>query len=104
MYNTANISALVSTYNREDTIRNTIKSMISQTVPLTEIIVVDDGSTDRSESIDFEIVDSSTRAKTKAKYLKQGNAGESAAPNLGLTHATKDWIAINDIRRSMEAE
>lgn len=82
-------SIIVPVFNREDLIKSTIDSIVNQKYLDYEIIVVDDGSTDLT-------------IKTLEKYgdritvLHQDNKGPGAARNLGITHATGEYITFLD--------
>ena len=86
---TISISAVIPAYNAEKYIARTLNSVLSQTVPVCEIIVVDDGSTDATA----EVVRSFGEAVT---LIQQPNAGVSAARNTGIQAAKGDWIAFLD--------
>jgi glycosyltransferase involved in cell wall biosynthesis len=83
------ISIIIPTYNAEPYIGETLDSVLSQTYPRREIIVVDDGSTDRTPQC-LEAYSSTIR------YLRQENAGAGAARNAGLKAASGDYIAFLD--------
>ncbi|MDE3270652.1 glycosyltransferase family 2 protein [Pseudoalteromonas sp. G4] len=83
------ISVVIPLYNKEAYIRRAIESVICQTYPATEIIVVDDGSTDSSAMI----IESEYPS---VKLFKQKNAGVSAARNKGLSIATSSLVAFLD--------
>lgn len=82
------IAAVVPCYNSANTIVQTLKSITQQSFQCHEIIVIDDGSTDGTE----------TRARSieGVKYYRQENAGVSAARNKGVEIAESDWIAFCD--------
>lgn len=85
------VSIVIPVYNREHLILNSIKSVLSQSYQNTEIIIVDDASTDKTEEVVREINDS------RIKYYKQGiNQGPSAARNLGVKEARGELIAFLD--------
>jgi glycosyltransferase involved in cell wall biosynthesis len=84
------VSALIPNYNRRAEVMQAIDSVLAQTVPVDEIIVVDDGSTDGSA----EAVRS--RYGPQVTVLQQKNAGVSAARNYGIREAHGDWIALLD--------
>lgn len=86
------VSAVVPAFNAERTIAETLDSVIAQTYPELEIIVVDDGSTD-STARAVERVDPGRR---KLRLLKQKNAGVAAARNAGIDAASGDFIAPID--------
>ncbi|MGC4053251.1 MAG: glycosyltransferase family A protein [Paludibaculum sp.] len=84
------VSAIIPTYNRRKYIRRAIESILAQTVPVDEIIVVDDGSTDGTADAVAEWFGNSIR------IVRQENGGVAAARWLGIREATGDWIAFLD--------
>ena len=85
-----NVSAVLPTYNRMAYISRAIDSIIDQTVPPSEIIVVDDGSTDGTA--DFL----RARYGDRLTVIRQPNEGVSSARRKGLEAASGDWIAFLD--------
>jgi glycosyltransferase involved in cell wall biosynthesis len=84
------ISAVIPTYNRQAHALRAVDSVLAQTVPVDEIIVVDDGSADgTAEAI---------RAchGSRVIVIKQENQGVSAARNTGFRAARNEWIAFLD--------
>ena len=88
------VSVITPTYNSEKFIGETIESVIGQTYKNWEMIVVDDGSTDKTESI----VQFYMSKDTRIKYLPLGyNSGKPAVPrNHGIKHSQGDYIAFLD--------
>lgn len=88
------VSVVVTCYNLETHIREGVESVLSQTVGdrISEIIVVDDGSNDRSRAI---IADLASRHPL-VKPLFQENGGASSARNTGIAAATQSYIAFLD--------
>lgn len=84
------VSVIVPLYNREATIGQALRSVLEQSVPPTEVIVVDDGSVDGSAGVVRAFADS------RVRYLYQANAGAGAARNRGLEVAEGDWVALLD--------
>lgn len=83
------VSVVIPTFNRAHFLREAIDSILAQSVPVYEIIVVDDGSTDETQSV--------VKAyKGPVRYLWQKNQGPSAARNHGIREAKGDWIAFLD--------
>ena len=81
---------IIPVYNREKTVKKAIDSVLAQTWKDMEIIVIDDGSTDKSAEVIKSIKDA------RIKYIYQKNAGACAARNHGLDLATGDIIAFHD--------
>jgi glycosyltransferase involved in cell wall biosynthesis len=84
------VSAVIVTYNRREFIRRAIDSILHQTVPVDEIVVVDDGSTDGTAGAVAEWFGS------VAKVVRQENGGVGAARWRGVREASGDWIAFLD--------
>jgi glycosyltransferase involved in cell wall biosynthesis len=84
-----NISVVIPTYNRAASLQEAIRSVLAQTCPVNEIIVVDDGSTDNTG----ELVRSMNGI---VRYAYQENQGPSAARNRGIREAQGDWVAFLD--------
>ena len=83
------ISVVVPVYNGERFIADTLRSVRCQSYAASEVIVVDDGSTDSTEEI--------VRTEfPEVRYHRQPNAGAAAARNAGTSRATNDWIAFLD--------
>jgi len=85
------VSVIVPTYNQEKYIRACLESIVHQDYPNFEIIVVDDGSTDRT-SLTVEKMLSSF--KVQANLFKQTNQGAHAAINRGIHLSSGEYIAI----------
>jgi len=83
------ISVVIPSFNRRHTLRRALQSVIGQTSPVDEIIVVDDGSTDGSSEL---VADEFPGVIT----IRQANLGVSAARNRGIAAAKCDWIALLD--------
>jgi teichuronic acid biosynthesis glycosyltransferase TuaG len=86
------ISIIMPTYNGEQFIAQSIMSVLEQTFKDFELIVVDDGSTDRTA----EIVTDLQRQDDRIKLFRQENAGQAAARNTGITSSQGDLIAFLD--------
>jgi len=88
---TSTVSVIVPTYNCARYIGEAIDSVSSQTRRASEIIVVDDGSTDDTEGVLRSYVDTGI-----VRYIRQSNQGPGAARNTGIASATGDYIAFLD--------
>lgn len=84
------ISVIIPAYNAEKTIRETIKSVIGQTFVDWELIVVNDGSQDRTLEVASQINDS------RIKVFSYSNAGASASRNRGFEKSAGEYIAFLD--------
>jgi glycosyltransferase involved in cell wall biosynthesis len=86
----ASVTVVVPTYNRAALLEATLRSILVQTVPIDEIIVVDDGSTDNTEEV-------CGRQPKSVRYIRQQNSGLPAvARNRGIDQASGSWIALCD--------
>lgn len=83
------ISVIIPAYNAAATIGKAIASILAQGYPAHEIIVVDDGSADATGETVQAYGD-------KVTYIRQDNAGPSAARNKGVQQASGEWIAFLD--------
>ncbi len=86
------VSIIIPVYNTEKYLEKCLNSVTNQTYQDLEIIIINDGSTDSSETIIKKYADKSQQIK----YLKQKNAGQSRARNNGLKAATGDLIVFLD--------
>ena len=84
------ISVIIPLYNKEKNISDTINSILTQTFQNFEIIVVNDGSTDKSLGIVSAIIDK------RITIINQENRGVSSARNNGIKHAKYNYIALLD--------
>ena len=83
------ISVVIPAYQAQNVLRRAIDSVLRQTLPPQEIIVVDDGSTDGTRQIVEEY-------GPRLRYLHQENQGASTARNTGVLAASCEWIAFLD--------
>lgn len=83
------VSAIIPAYNRESTIKRSVDSALAQTYANMEVIVVDDGSTDRTVEVLRSYGD-------RIRVIVQKNAGPSAARNTGIRAARGEVIAFLD--------
>lgn len=86
------ISVIVPVYNAEKYLDKCIQSILGQTYPHIELLLIDDGSTDSSGSI----CDRYLTVDTRVRVFHKPNEGISATRNLGLDNANGDWIAFVD--------
>lgn len=84
------VSAIIPTYNRRELVQRAVDSVLAQTSPVGEIIVIDDGSTDGTgEALHARYGD-------RIRYQWQANAGVSVARNAGMAIARGRYFALLD--------
>lgn len=86
------ISVIVPVYNAEGFLRRCTDSVLSQTYRELELLLVDDGSPDRSG----EVCDAVAREDSRVRVLHKPNGGVSSARNLGLAEAAGEYVAFLD--------
>ncbi|MCM1535267.1 MAG: glycosyltransferase [Clostridium sp.] len=86
------VSIIVPIYNIEQYLEQCIQSLINQTYTDIEIILVDDGATDRSG----ELCDVWAERDTRIKVMHKCNEGVAAARNTGIETASGEWIMFVD--------
>ena len=86
------VSIIIPVYNVEKFIKRCINSALSQTYLNTEIILIDDGSTDNSG----KICDDAAKRDCRIRVLHQENSGLSSARNVGIELATGDALFFLD--------
>lgn len=86
------VSVIIPAYNAESFIERTLKSVLCQTYTNLEVIVVDDGSKDKT----FEIVQSIAQKDSRVRPIQQQNAGVAAARNLAIEKSKGEYIAPID--------
>lgn len=84
------VSAVIPTFNRRDYIQRAIDSVLAQTVPVDEVIVVDDGSTDGTADTVAQ------KYGSRVRVVRQPNMGLCGARRRGIQEAQGDWIAFLD--------
>ncbi len=85
------VSVIIPAYRHADMICQTLESVFSQTFRDFEVIVVNDGSPDRTAEVVAPFV-----ANGKIRYFSQRNAGQAAARNRGASEARGKFFAFLD--------
>ncbi len=88
---TPSVSVLVPAYNEENTIAQSLHTILASDYPDFEVIVVNDGSTDRTEEELLPLL-----ADPRVHYISKNNGGKASALNLGLAHARGEIILFTD--------
>lgn len=86
------VSVVIPAYNCEDTLGRAIQSIADQSVSVKEIIVVDDGSSDKT----VETVRQLSKTFKKLRLIEQANGGPAKARNAGIEIAQGNWVAFLD--------
>jgi len=84
------ITILLTTYNDAKLLPNTVKSIVSQKYKNFELLIIDDGSTDKTGLIVEKFNDQ------RIRYIKIDHRGRSGALNYGLKLAKYDWVFLID--------
>jgi len=87
------VSVIIPTHNRAQVVADAIESVLAQTYPDFELIVVDDGSTDRTRQVVERYIGQNGK---RVAYLWQENAGAPAARNAGIRLSAGDYVAFLD--------
>ncbi len=93
MHNAPSVSVIVPVYNGERFLPDALRSVLVQTRPSDEVLVVDDGSTDATAAIVAKLA---AATNTPLHYVHQPNQGPAAARNHGLRLACGALIAFQD--------
>lgn len=86
------VSIIVPVYNTEKYIKECLESIIKQTYTNIEIIIINDGSTDKSQ----DIIEEYKNKDSRIKAIKQENSGVSFSRNIGINVATGNYIMFVD--------
>lgn len=84
------VSVVIPVYNRRDTIVKAIRSVLDQTYPNTEVLVIDDGSGDGTLGVLRQF------APNQIRIVSQSHKGANAARNLGIKESIGEFIAFQD--------
>ncbi len=85
------VSVIMPSWNTEQYIAESIESVLKQTYKKLELIIVDDGSTDKSEDVILKYND------PRIRYIRnKENSGAAKSRNIALKHAKGEWIAFLD--------
>ena len=90
------ISVVIPLYNKSQSIRQTLDSVLAQTYTNYEIIVVDDGSTDGSADVAEAFLQASRLSPFAFRLIRKSNGGVSSARNRGIQEAKYRYIAFLD--------
>lgn len=84
------ITVVIPLYNKERFVERALQSVMQQTSPAQQIVVIDDGSTDGSAAV------AEALGKNRIELLRQNNSGPAAARNAGIAAARHEFVAFLD--------
>lgn len=84
------VSMIMPAFNSETTIQSSIDSVVNQSFRDLELIIVDDGSTDRTK----EIINQNLQQDPRIKFVQVHQAGPGGAKNVGIDHAQGQYIGF----------
>ena len=90
------ISVIVTVYNRFELTKRAVESVLAQTVPVSEVIVMDDGSIDGTSELLPKYIAGNPSWRERVHYSHQENQGPGAARNNGIAKARGEWLAFID--------
>ena len=94
------LSIIIPVYNVEKYLEECLDSVLNQTLKETEIICIDDGSTDNS----LNILKEYSKKDKRVKIITKENGGQASARNLGIKEAQGEYIAFVDSDDFIEPE
>jgi len=90
------ISVVIPVYNRFELTKYAVESALTQTLRVSEVILVDDGSIDGTSDLLRSYIAANPTWRERVLYLHQENQGVSAARNLGIERSKGEWLAFLD--------
>ena len=90
------ISVIVTVYNRFELTKRAVESVLAQTLPVSEILLMDDGSFDGTSELLPPYIAGNPAWRERVHYAHQENQGPGAARNNGITKAKGEWLAFID--------
>jgi glycosyltransferase involved in cell wall biosynthesis len=90
------ISVVIPTFNRSLQVQAALRSVLAQTYPKFEVIVIDDGSTDGTGQALQTLISQESCSGMRVRYFFRPNQGQSAARNMGIEKARGELVAFLD--------
>jgi glycosyltransferase involved in cell wall biosynthesis len=90
------ISVIVTVYNRFELTKRAVESVLAQTLPVSEVILMDDGSSDGTSELLPQYVAGNPAWRERVRYVHQDNQGPGAARNNGIAEVRGEWLAFID--------
>ena len=92
---TPSVSVIIPVYGRFDLLKHTVESILAQTCPVSEIILIDDGSMDETPQVLPRYIAEKPAWRERVRYFYQENQGQSVALNNGIARAKGEWLGFN---------
>jgi glycosyltransferase involved in cell wall biosynthesis len=90
------VSVIVTVYNRFELTKRAVESVLAQTQPVSEIVLIDDGSFDGTSELLPQYLAQNPAWRERVRYVNQKNQGPGAARNNGIAQVTGEWLAFID--------
>jgi glycosyltransferase involved in cell wall biosynthesis len=101
---TPKISVVIPTFNSQDFVERSLGSVLAQTLPPKEVIVIDDGSQDKTSDVIQGFSKKFAERGIAFKFLKNNHVGPGFTRNAGISAAEGEWIAFLDSDDSWEPQ
>lgn len=88
------VSVIIPVYGRFNLLKYAVESVLAQTHPVSEIILIDDGSIDETPQVLPDYIAANPAWRERVRYFYQENQGPSAAINNGIARASGEWLAF----------
>jgi glycosyltransferase involved in cell wall biosynthesis len=89
------VSVVIPVYGRFNLLKCAVESVLSQTYPVSEVILVDDGSIDETPQVLPRYIAETPAWRERVRYFYQENQGQSVAFNNGIARAKGEWLGFN---------
>jgi glycosyltransferase involved in cell wall biosynthesis len=90
------VSVVIPLFNKEKYISSTLKSVIAQDYKNVELILIDDGSTDKGYSVACELLEDNQSRFSRVVTISTINQGQTAARNEGINQSKGEYLAFLD--------
>lgn len=90
----AGVSVVIPAYNRSSILKLVVESVLAQTVPPLEVVIIDDGSTDDTGKVVNRAIEEQPAWSARVRYFYQENKGIGGALNAGIEKAQGEWIGF----------
>jgi glycosyltransferase involved in cell wall biosynthesis len=89
------VSVIIPVYGRFNLLKHAVESILAQTRPVSEVILVDDGSIDETPRVLPRYIAEKPEWRERVRYFCQENQGQSVAFNNGIAKAKGEWLSFN---------